>query len=187
MLTPRWVGLREARRARVLHAVLSMFLMALACEPEDRQESVTPNAVVLPAPSVMPRPNETAGSSAQNDRANERLSGLDGFIVPIPAARPGEGPLPPPDLPPGPFNRRAAAEALGGVEVASCKTLDGPTGSGHLTVWFSLDGTVSEAHVDAPPFEGTWVGKCIEARFLRARVPPYAPGPYRVGKTFVIP
>jgi hypothetical protein len=85
-----------------------------------------------------------------------------------------------------PFDRGAAAGALGAVNVASCKRSDGPTGSGHVSVTFSPDGSVSTAQVDQPPFAGTAVGGCVAGKFRGARVPAFAGGSVKVGKSFVI-
>jgi hypothetical protein len=91
---------------------------------------------------------------------------------------------PPRDRPP--FDRGAAAGALGVVNVASCKKPDGPTGSGHVSVTFDTDGTVSSASVDQPPFQGTPVGACVAHKFGGAHIPVFGGGPVKVGKTFVV-
>jgi predicted Zn finger-like uncharacterized protein len=85
-----------------------------------------------------------------------------------------------------PFDRGAAAAALGGVNVASCKKPDGPTGAGHVTVTFGPDGQVQSAVVDSGPFPGTPVGGCIAGKFRGAHVPPFGGAPVRVGKSFTI-
>jgi predicted Zn finger-like uncharacterized protein len=85
-----------------------------------------------------------------------------------------------------PFDRGAAAAALGAVNVSSCKRPDGPTGSGHVTVTFEPSGQVSTAVVDQPPFQGTPVGGCVAGKFRGAHVPPFGGAPVRVGKSFTI-
>jgi hypothetical protein len=85
-----------------------------------------------------------------------------------------------------PFDRGAAAASLGAVKVASCKKPDGPTGSGHVSVTFSPDGSVQSAVVDQPPFAGTPVGGCVAGKFRGARVPAFGGGNVKVGKSFVI-
>jgi predicted Zn finger-like uncharacterized protein len=85
-----------------------------------------------------------------------------------------------------PFDRGAASAALGGVNVQSCKKPDGPTGSGHVKVTFSPDGSVSSAVVDGGPFPGTPVGGCIAGKYRGARVPAFAGGPVSVGKSFTV-
>lgn len=85
-----------------------------------------------------------------------------------------------------PFDRGAAAAALGAVNVQSCKKPDGPTGAGHVTVTFGPDGQVQSAVVDSGPFPGTPVGGCIAGRFRGAHVPPFGGAPVRVGKSFTI-
>lgn len=85
-----------------------------------------------------------------------------------------------------PFDRGAAAAALGGVNVQSCKKPDGPTGAGHVKVTFAPNGTVSAAVIDGGPFPGTSVGGCIAGKYRGARVPPFAGGPVSVGKSFTV-
>ncbi len=85
-----------------------------------------------------------------------------------------------------PFDRGAAAAALGAVNVASCKKSDGPTGSGHVSITFGSNGQVQTAVVDSPPFEGTSVGGCVAGKFRAAHVPSFSGGAQRVGKSFTI-
>jgi predicted Zn finger-like uncharacterized protein len=85
-----------------------------------------------------------------------------------------------------PFDRGAAAAALGAVNVQSCKKPDGPTGSGHVTVTFGPDGGVQSAVVDSGPFPGTPVGGCIAGKYRGAHVPAFGGAPVRVGKSFTI-
>lgn len=82
------------------------------------------------------------------------------------------------------FDRGAAAASLGGVNVASCKKPDGPTGSGHITVTFAPSGSVSSAVVDGGSFPGTPVGGCIAGKYRGARVPAFGGSPVKVGKSF---
>ena len=86
----------------------------------------------------------------------------------------------------GAFDRGAAAAALGGVNVASCKKPDGPTGQGHVKVTFGPDGGVQSAVVDGGPFPGTPVGGCIAGKYRGARVPAFSGSPVTVGKSFTI-
>jgi predicted Zn finger-like uncharacterized protein len=85
-----------------------------------------------------------------------------------------------------PFDRGAAAGALGAVNVGSCKRPDGPTGSGHVSVTFAPNGSVSSAVADQPPFAGTPVGGCVAGKFRSAHIPAFGGGSVKVGKSFVI-
>jgi predicted Zn finger-like uncharacterized protein len=85
-----------------------------------------------------------------------------------------------------PFDRGAAAAALGAINVASCKRADGPTGGGHVAVTFAPSGGVVSAVVDQPPFAGTVVGGCVAGKFRGARVPAFGGGNIKVGKSFAI-
>jgi len=85
-----------------------------------------------------------------------------------------------------PFDRGAAAGALGGIDVQGCKQPDGPTGPGHVTVTFAPDGSVASAVVDQGPFPGTPVGGCIAGKYRGARVPAFSGGPVKAGKSFTL-
>ncbi|MCL2778837.1 MAG: zinc-ribbon domain-containing protein [Polyangiaceae bacterium] len=85
-----------------------------------------------------------------------------------------------------PFDRGAASGALSSVNVQSCKKADGPTGTGHVKVTFTPDGSVSTAIVDSGPFQGTAVGGCVAGKYRGARVPAFSGGPVAVGKSFTI-
>ncbi len=85
-----------------------------------------------------------------------------------------------------PFDRGAAAAALGSVNVAGCKKADGPTGSGHIKVTFAPNGSVQSAFVDQPPFAGTPVGGCVAGKFRSAHIPAFGGSPVPVGKSFTI-
>jgi hypothetical protein len=83
-----------------------------------------------------------------------------------------------------PFDRAAAVRALG-IDMASCKRSDGPTGAGHVKVTFQPNGSVSAVDVDAP-YAGTATGVCIAKRYRGATIPPFAGSALAVGKTIVI-
>jgi predicted Zn finger-like uncharacterized protein len=85
-----------------------------------------------------------------------------------------------------PFDRGAAAAALGGINVQGCKKPDGPTGSGHVKVTFAPNGSVSAAVVDSGPFPGTPVGGCVAGRFRGAHIPAFSGAAVTVGKSFNI-
>ncbi len=87
---------------------------------------------------------------------------------------------------PAPSDRGPPPASLGGINVASCKKGDGPTGGGHVKVTFAPSGTVSTVDVDAPPFSGTPVGGCVAGKYRSAHVPAFSGGPVTVGKSFSI-
>ena len=86
------------------------------------------------------------------------------------------------------FNRGAASSALGAAAGAakSCKTPDGPTGTGKVKVTFAPSGNVTSAQVQGPPFAGTSVGGCVAGVFRGARVSPFDGSPVSVTKSFTI-
>jgi predicted Zn finger-like uncharacterized protein len=127
-----------------------------------------------PAAPVIP-PSTGGGSSSLDDMMKKAAGNTGGPSAP-----------PPSSASTAQFDRGAAAGALGAVNVASCKKGDGPTGAGHVSVTFAPDGSVATAVVDQPPFAGTAVGGCVAGKFRGARVPPFAGGSVKVGKSFVI-
>ncbi len=156
--------------------------------------------------AVAPSPGKSSSGSSGHTTASRNSGGQDNTPDPTPA------PPPPPAAKPNmndalkqfgdnggnsgssansgggtaPFDRGAAAAALGAVNVASCKKSDGPTGSGHVSITFGSNGQVQTAVVDSPPFEGTSVGGCVAGKFRAAHVPSFSGGAQRVGKSFTI-
>lgn len=57
---------------------------------------------------------------------------------------------------------------------AQCAKPDSPKGSALVSVTFGTDGHASRARVTNPPFAGTNEGRCVEAWFMRATIPPYS-------------
>jgi hypothetical protein len=90
------------------------------------------------------------------------------------------------DAKPTPFDRAAAAAALGRVELSHCKVTNSPRGEGHVKLTFEPGGTIKEAVVDGGPFVGSPVAGCIASAFKKIRVPAYDGSAVVVGKTFSI-
>ena len=122
-----------------------------------------------PTPPAAPKPGGTL--------EDEMRKSAGGGAAPSPAAAAAGT---------SPFDRGAAAAAIGNVNFQSCKKPDGPTGGGHIQITFGPDGNVQTAVVDQPPFAGTPVGGCIAGKFRGAHVPPFAGSPVKVGKSFTI-
>jgi len=80
--------------------------------------------------------------------------------------------------------RSRLAAIVGGLQ--TCKRAD-TTGSGKVEIIFGPSGGVQSAVLmGGSPFEGTPTGKCVEARFRQARVPPFGGSPVPVTKSFSI-
>jgi predicted Zn finger-like uncharacterized protein len=133
----------------------------------------TPAPFVPPAAAAAPAP-ATGGSKSLEDMMRQSVPG--GAAPQAAAAQPSSAP----------FDRGAAAAALGSINVSSCKKADGPTGSGHIKVTFAPSGIVTSAQVDQPPFAGTAVGGCVAGKFRSAHIPAFGGAPVPVGKSFVI-
>ncbi|MCL2724358.1 MAG: zinc-ribbon domain-containing protein [Polyangiaceae bacterium] len=147
-------------------------------------------AVPGPKPPARPGaaaagPKTAAAPAAEAPRPPSGSPDLAGAMAAA-AGKPADAPKPAAVNTTAPFNRGAAAAALGNVNVQACKKPDGPTGSGHVIVTFNPDGTVGTAVVDGGPFPGTAVGGCVAGKFRSAHVPAFAGGPQPVGKSFSI-
>ena len=85
----------------------------------------------------------------------------------------------------GPFDRTAAASSLGSISVAHCGA-SGHVGTGHAQVAFAPNGRVSSVTINDANFSGTPAGRCVQAAFLGARVPPFSGTNASIGKSFTI-
>jgi hypothetical protein len=85
-----------------------------------------------------------------------------------------------------PFDRGAAASALGAAQIQRCLVPGGPTGHGHVTIVWDPSGGVSSATIDQGPFVGTVIGACLEHVYSTLTVRPFAGAPVRVGKSFLL-
>ena len=154
----------------------------------------------MPEIALGPRSSGAPASDPGSSLPPTRATTTPATIATVPLATPPTtmpaptkpgGPAAPSAIPPTilsavPFDRRAAAEALGAVDVSGCERSDGPTGAGHVSVTFALDGSVSVVVVDQPPFAGTAVGACVESLFRNVHIPAFVGGPVKVGKSFVV-
>lgn len=129
-----------------------------------------PDPEPTPAPAPAPPPPPKDLGAALQEAAGQKPK-------PAPAAAAGTD---------APFDRGAAAAALGGVNVQSCKKPDGPTGTGRVKVTFAPSGSVQTAVIDGAPFEGTPVGSCVAGKFRGARIPAFAGSAVTAGKSFTI-
>jgi hypothetical protein len=141
--------------------------------------------------------NEAAARCVQNALIGWRAFG-SGEPLHLTADLVGEpAPLPPPEPDHStssaaspfapPFDRRAAAAALGAVNLASCARPGGPAGSGRVSVTFGQNGLVVSAVVDQPPYAGTPTGECIARVFRGVRVPAFSGSVVKIGKSFSLP
>lgn len=124
----------------------------------------------------------------------------DGTVVESPVATyptgqdlsPSTPPVPASPAPPGAFDRAAASAALASVELNPCQIRLLATAparaqpTGHVTITFSPDGTVSAAEVDDGPLVDNPIGACVAARYRKVVVPAFTGAPVRVGKSFAI-
>jgi predicted Zn finger-like uncharacterized protein len=111
-----------------------------------------------------------------------------------PAERPAEKPAEKPTEKPAeaasaapPFDTAAAKTALGAAagNAGSCKTADGPTGGGKVSVTFMPSGRATNTQVSGD-LAGTAVGGCVARLFRTAKVPAFSGDPVTVSKSFSI-
>lgn len=89
-----------------------------------------------------------------------------------PATKVECGPLPP-EAAGRPFDRGAAAQALGQVPVHECRRQGGPEGSARVEVTVCPDGETRGATVIEAEFDDVETTRCIEAKFNAVRMPPF--------------
>ncbi len=151
-----------------------------------------------PVTSVaMNAPSAQASASSAPEAASAPSS--PSSPPPSPVAKVGAGGPPkefkaiaPKELPAGApgaeFNMGEARSRLAAIAggLQTCKRAD-TTGAGKVEIVFAPSGGVQSAVLmGGSPFDGTPTGKCVEARFRQARVPPFGGGPFSVSKSFSI-
>jgi serine/threonine protein kinase len=99
-----------------------------------------------------------------------------------------EKPAAPPPSDRGPFSRGAATSTLASAaqRAQACKSADGPTGAGRVSVTFSPDGPANNVSV-AAPFAGTGVGACVASAYRSAKVPAFTGSAVTLPHSFRIP
>jgi hypothetical protein len=80
----------------------------------------------------------------------------------------------------GPFDKRAARDALAKVDVSKC----GGSKEGHAKVTFAVDGTVSKVDVDWPSDLPPAIVECVRTEFTKARVLAFDGQPITLGTSF---
>ena len=149
-------------------------------EPPPRDLTAAPPKAQSPKADVPFLEGRDVGA-ASDPNAHRRFSDLrredlgDGLPQGPAGAAPSSAP---------PFDRHAAALALGSVDLAPCIADAGVRGEGHVIIVFAGDGSVSSARIDRPPFEATPEGGCIAGLFARVHIPPFGGRPVTVGKAF---
>ncbi len=141
---------------------------AVAAKGETKPAEATPPAAPA-APAAPSKPKSLA--EAMNDSAGTKPAAGS-----APAAGGGAAP----------FDRGAAAAALGGVNVQACKKPDGPTGPGKVKVTFEPNGSVSKVEFAEGSYAGTPVGGCILGKFRGAHIPAFSGAAVTAGKSFSV-
>ncbi|HYP87940.1 MAG TPA: zinc-ribbon domain-containing protein [Polyangiaceae bacterium] len=163
-------------------------------------------ASAAPAPSAAPHvASNTGGAAAATPASTAATSPTAGNAKPGEAAtKPGEAATKPTEKPSEaaatkptaapavdssapPFDTNAAKAALGAAagNAGSCKTADGPTGNGKVSVTFMPSGRATNTQVSGD-LAGTAVGGCVARLFRSAKVPAFSGDPVTVSKSFAI-
>ena len=80
----------------------------------------------------------------------------------------------------GPFDKRAAREALAKVDVTKC----GASTDGHAKVTFAPDGATSKVDVDWPTDLAPAIRECVRGELAKARVLAFDGQPITLGTTW---
>ncbi len=104
-----------------------------------------------------------------------------------PAEKPADKPAEAAASSAAPFDKSAAIAALSAAagSAQSCKTPDGPTGSGKVSITFMPSGRATNTQVSGD-LAGTAVGGCVARIFRGAKVPPFAGDAVTVSKSFSV-
>jgi predicted Zn finger-like uncharacterized protein len=86
-----------------------------------------------------------------------------------------------------PFDKAAAISALSAAagNAQSCKTPDGPSGSGKVSITFMPSGRATNTQVSGD-LAGTAVGGCVARLFRGAKIPPFSGDAVTVSKSFSV-
>jgi hypothetical protein len=105
---------------------------------------------------------------------------------PTDAAPPADKPAAPASDAP-PFDKAAAVAALTAAagNAGSCKTPDGPTGSGKVSITFMPSGRATNTQVSGD-LAGTAVGGCVARLFRSAKIPAFSGDAVTVSKSFTV-
>ena len=153
---------------------------ASSAAPTGSVEAAAASASAKPATAgiATPPPAAPAAAAAAIPAAASKPA------EPAAAAKPAEAPATPEGAA---FDKNAAVAALSAAaaSAAGCKTADGPTGSGKVSVTFAPSGRATATSV-AGELAGTEVGGCVARLFRSAKVPPFAGDPVTVSKSFSV-
>jgi len=103
-----------------------------------------------------------------------------------PADKPADKPAAPASDAP-PFDKAAAVAALTAAagNAQSCKTADGPTGGGKVSITFMPSGRATNTQVSGD-LAGTAVGGCVARLFRSAKIPAFSGEAVTVSKSFAV-
>jgi hypothetical protein len=106
-------------------------------------------------------------------------------VRPSDADKPADKPAEANNAPP--FDKAAAVAALTAAagSAQSCKTADGPTGGGKVSITFMPSGRATNTQVSGD-LAGTAVGGCVARLFRSAKIPPFSGDPVTVSKSFTV-
>jgi predicted Zn finger-like uncharacterized protein len=123
-------------------------------------------------------PSEAAKASEKPTEAKPEEKPAEAKPAEKPAAPAGDAP---------PFDKAAAVAALTAAagNAQSCKTPDGPTGSGKVSITFMPSGRATNTQVSGD-LAGTAVGGCVARLFRSAKIPAFSGEAVTVSKSFAV-
>jgi predicted Zn finger-like uncharacterized protein len=167
---------------------------AAAAKPEAAPTATTEPAPTAAAASAAPTastaPALAAGGAAAKPAAAvakpETAPAKPGETPTKPAEKPAEKPAADASSAP-PFDKAAAIAALSAAagNAQSCKTPDGPGGSGKVSITFMPSGRATNTSVSGD-LAGTAVGGCVARLFRSTKVPAFSGEAVTVSKSFSV-
>jgi predicted Zn finger-like uncharacterized protein len=174
---------------------------AAAAKPEATPPPAPEAAPAAPTASAAPAtPTAPAAAAAGGSPATAAVPGTPAAPKPEsakPSDKPAEKPADKPADKPAaatpdtssapPFDKSAAIAALSAAagNAQSCKTPDGPTGSGKVSITFMPSGRATNTSVSGD-LAGTAVGGCVARLFRSSKVPAFSGDAVTVSKSFSV-
>ena len=144
--------------------------------------SVPATAATTPLAAVAAKPSEAAAKPSEATAKPSEATAKAAETAAKPD-KPSEAPTS--DAPP--FDKAAAIAALSAAagNAQSCKTADGPSGGGKVSITFMPSGRATNTQVSGD-LAGTAVGGCVAKLFRSAKVPAFSGDAVTVSKSFSV-
>jgi predicted Zn finger-like uncharacterized protein len=142
--------------------------------------AAVPGGTTAPTPTTAPTTTATAAAATPGTPTTPAKPSETAAKPDKPSEAPAASDAPP-------FDKAAAISALSAAagNAQSCKTPDGPSGSGKVSITFMPSGRATNTQVSGD-LAGTAVGGCVARLFRGAKIPPFSGDAVTVSKSFSV-